>query len=152
MPNLRFSDIAELEGYLAQMAHYGKGRDWVGLRVPHRGFHEKLVADAGPRSVALIGMLADHAERYRLSKLAQPIEPTIKQWSVRQAEHREIADAAGKRDGDLTAELIAHHYAKTAAYVLSNIAPDRAPTRLRAMLEHTMPSAIAALDGPVRPA
>jgi len=152
VPNLSFSDIAELEGYMAQMAHYGNGRDWIGLRVPHRGFHAKLVGRAGPRIVKLIGTLADHAERYRLSKLAQPVEPTIEQWAVRKDEHREIADAAAEHDAELTAELLAHHYAKTAAYVLSNIAPSQTPTRLRTVLEHTMPSAVASLDGPLRPA
>ena len=65
IPTLSSRDIAEMEGYMAQMGHYGRGRDWLALREPHRDFHAKFTGGAAPRRQALIRNLFDHAERYR---------------------------------------------------------------------------------------
>jgi DNA-binding GntR family transcriptional regulator len=145
VPSLTSSDIAELEGYMAQMDHYARGRDWAGLRTPHSAFHRILVYAAGPRIVQMISTLADHAERYRVSHAAMP-GPSIEYWTVRQAEHRAIVDAAGSGDSDHAAELLALHYSRTASEVLSRIDPDHQPDRLRAMLRQVMPAAEAALS------
>jgi DNA-binding GntR family transcriptional regulator len=146
VPKLGSHDIAELEGFMAQMDHYGRGRDWAGLRAPHRAFHGRLVAHAGPRIENLIGLLFDHAERYRLSRAAAPMEPPVESWSVRQAEHREIVDAASDGDAERTAELLAIHYARSAARVLDSIDPGFAPDRLRGTIQRVMPSAEVGLD------
>jgi DNA-binding GntR family transcriptional regulator len=145
VPVLKSADIADLEGYIAKMDHYGRAGDWSGLRGPHSAFHRTLIAAAGARNVKTISTLADHAERYRVSRAAIP-EPSVEYWMVRQKEHREIADAAGSGDAERTAELLALHYAGTAALVLSRIDPDHRPDRLRAVLRQVVPAAVPALD------
>jgi DNA-binding GntR family transcriptional regulator len=146
VPKLGSRDIAELEGFMAQMDHYGRGRDWAGLRAPHRAFHGRLVAHAGRRIEKLIGLLFDHAERYRLSRAAAPVEPSVESWSVRQEEHRAIVDAASGGDAERTAELLAIHYARSAARVLDSLDPGFEPDRLRSTIQRVMPSAEAGLD------
>jgi DNA-binding GntR family transcriptional regulator len=148
VPTLTSADIAEIEGYMAQMDHYGRGRDWIGLRAPHGAFHRTLVAAAGTRIVNMIGTLADHAERYRVSRAANPVELSVEDWMVRQSEHRAISDAAASGDAERAAELLAFHYTRTAAQILATIAPALEPDRLRATLRQVMPSAEAALDTP----
>src|SRR3954466_7502581 len=49
VPTLTSTDIAELEGYMAQMDHYMRADDRRGLRLPHRAFHDRLVSAAGER-------------------------------------------------------------------------------------------------------
>src|ERR687889_810805 len=49
VPALKSSDFAELEGYMAQMDHYMRVEDRMGMRVPHRAFHDRLVRGAGER-------------------------------------------------------------------------------------------------------
>ena len=147
VPSLKFADIADLEGYMAQMDHFGRGRDWVGLRGPHSAFHRTLVSAAGPRIVKMISTLADHAERYRVSRVATPSEPSAEDyWAIRQTEHRAIANAAATGDAERAAELLALHYTRTAALVLARVAPDLKPDRLRATLRQVVPAAEAALD------
>lgn len=147
VPSLTFADMADIEGYLAQMDHYGRGRDWAGLRAPHSAFHRTLVSAAGPRIVSMISTLADHAERYRVSRAAAPSGLAVEDyWATRQAEHRAIASAAAGGDAERTAELLAMHYARTAALVLARIAPDLEPERLRATLRQVVPAAEAALE------
>jgi DNA-binding GntR family transcriptional regulator len=137
VPKLTSHDIAELEGYMAQMDHYGRGRDWAGLRGPHRAFHTKLVEGGGPRIVRQINELFDHAERYRLAQIAA----TEPQWGERQAEHRGLVASAAAGDVELTAQGIAAHYVKTANLVLSSMDPDRDPERLRSVLAAIAPAA-----------
>jgi DNA-binding GntR family transcriptional regulator len=141
VPNLASHDIAEMEGYMAQMDHYGRGRDWAALRGPHRAFHEKLIAGAGPRIIGLIVELFDHAERYRLAQAAA----TEQQWAQRQSEHRGLVDAAAAGDVELVVRLLAAHYVRSAALVLGRLDPERDPERLRATLRALVPEAEAAL-------
>jgi DNA-binding GntR family transcriptional regulator len=142
VPTLTSRDIAEMEGYMAQMDHYGRGRDWLGLREPHRAFHGRFVSGAGPRSQGLILNLFDHAERYRVAEIAPPEA----HWAERQAEHRRLVDAAADGDADGTADLLAHHYTRTLRLILSTLEPDRDPVRLREMLERVAPQAGVLLD------
>jgi DNA-binding GntR family transcriptional regulator len=109
VPGLTSRDIAEMEGFLAQMDHYGRDRDWLALREPHRAFHARFVGGAGPRTLALILGLFDHAERYRVFSLAPPEGF----WAERQAEHRTLVAAAADGDADRTAALLEQHYTRT---------------------------------------
>jgi DNA-binding GntR family transcriptional regulator len=143
VPGLTSRDIAEMEGYMAQMDHYGRGRDWKGLRAPHREFHRMLIAVAGPRIVALLSTLFDHAERYRLSHSV-----TEEAWKVRQVEHRAILDAAAARDADLAAELLIGHYVRTVRLVLDAFGTDHEPARLRTTLRKIAPAAERLLERP----
>jgi len=136
-------DDADLRGYMAQMDHYEEGEDWVGLREPHRAFHAKLYAAAGPRIVDELARLFDHAERYRLRS-----RPSRGHWRLRQEEHRALFEAAAARDGDRTAELLATHYARTAGLICRSHEPGYDPARLRWTLRSIAPGAVAALDPP----
>ena len=142
IPTLGSRDIAEMEGYMAQMGHYGRGRDWLALREPHRDFHAKFTGGAAPRRQALIRNLFDHAERYRAAVIA----PSEEHWAQRQTEHRELIDAAADADADRTADLLIHHYAHSLKLILSTLEPGRDPTRIRETIEQISPTAIALLD------
>lgn len=139
VPVLTATDIAEMEGYMAQMDHYVKTRDGVGYNTPHRAFHRRLTYGAGPRISAEIAELFDHAQRYRLRFGGAG------NWEVRRAEHRAILDAAAARDPDLAAELLGGHYLHTVRLVFSVLDPDRDVTRLREALLRVAPGALESL-------
>jgi DNA-binding GntR family transcriptional regulator len=143
VPALTSADLAELEGLMAQMDHYQRIDDRPGLLVPHRAFHLRLVAGAGPRITTAIEQLFDHAERYRLAFGA----PTRDGWDQRRAEHRAILDAAGAGDAELAARLLAAHYAQTAVRVFAGIDPAHDLARLRTALASVAPGAESVLDG-----
>ncbi len=142
VPELRSADVAELEGLMAQMEHYMRARDAVGLRAPHRAFHRGLVAGAGARVVGEITQLFDHAERYRTAHGA----PTTGEWELRAAEHRAILDAAATGDAGGAARRLAEHYAHTAMLVFASLDPGHDLARLRLTLETCAPGAERALQ------
>jgi DNA-binding GntR family transcriptional regulator len=141
VPALTSRDVAEMEGYKAQKDHKGRGRDRKGLRAPHREFHTTLIAVAGPRIVAHLSTLFDHAERYRVSHTI-----TEEAWKVRQVEHRAILDAAAAGDADLTADRLVAHYVRTVRLVLDAFGTDHDPVRLRTTLRRVAPDAERLLD------
>jgi DNA-binding GntR family transcriptional regulator len=142
VPHLTSRHIAEMEGYMAQMNHYGRDRDWAALCGPHRAFHETFIAGAGPRIVDHLTELFDHSERYRLAQVAA----TEEQWARRQSEHRALIDAAAEGDVELLVKELAAHYVRSAALVLARLDPDRDPERLRATVRSLVPEAEEALD------
>lgn len=133
VPTLTSTDVAALEGYLAQMDHYQKVGDQPGLRGPHRAFHQTLLAAAGPRVSAEIGELSDHAERYRLRFGA------FGSWDDRRAEHRAILDAAASGDAEGAADRLAEHYVRTIRLLFGVLDRDHDLGRL-----HTTIRAVAA--------
>jgi len=139
VPVLTPTDLAELEGFMAQMTHYGKTDNWFGYRAPHREFHDRLVYAAGARVRAEIDELFDHAERYRLRFGAQGA------WEERAAEHRAILDAAAAGDTDAASELLAAHYLHTVRLVFSGLDPDHDLSRLRAAVGVVAPGALVHL-------
>jgi DNA-binding GntR family transcriptional regulator len=141
VPALSSQDIAELEGLLAQLEHFERRKDKAGFRAPHREFHMRLVAGAGPRGVTTIGLFFDHAERYRLAFSGD----TSERWEERRREHRSIIDAAAEGDGVLAAELLARHYARTCMFVLGAMDPDHDLTRLRTALATVAPGSESSL-------
>lgn len=144
VPRLRFEDIGELEGHLAQMDHYGRGSDWAGLTHPHRAFHAKFVSAPGERAAALILRHFDYAERYRLAYTA----PSAEEWAERQAEHRGLIDAAAAGDAELTARRLAEHYARTAGRVCRHLDPEYELTRLSETLAALLPGVDVAAPQP----
>jgi len=148
VPTLASTDVAALEGYMAQMDHYRKVGDQAGFREPHRAFHHTLVAAAGPRVGTEIGELTDHAERYRARFGG------LGSWDDRRAEHRTILDAAASVDAALAADRLAAHYARTILLVFGALDRDHDLGRLRATLRAVAPGAEAALvdgrSGPTR--
>jgi DNA-binding GntR family transcriptional regulator len=141
VPTLTSTDIAELEGYMAQMDHYMRADDRRGLRAPHRAFHDRLVSAAGERVTISIGQLFDHAERYRLAYGAT----TPERWDQRRAEHRDILDAAAAGDADLTAERLTVHYLATVRLIFAALDPGHDLARLRTTIRTVAPGAEAAL-------
>ena len=139
VPTLTSADIAALEGFMAQMDHYQRADDQPGLRGPHRAFHHRLIATAGPRVSAEIGELADHAERYRVRFSAAG------RWEDRRAEHRAILDAAKVGDAEQAATHLAEHYVRTVALVFAGLDPDHDLGRLHVTLRAVAPGAIGVL-------
>jgi DNA-binding GntR family transcriptional regulator len=140
VPMLSTDDLAELEAAMTRMDHYHEYGDPIALRVPHRAFHEGLVAGAGPDVTQEICTLADHSERYRLSFGAYG------SFEDRRAEHRRVLYAAKTGDPELAANRLGEHYAHTAALVFTALAPGRTPARLRVVLGTVAPGAVGALD------
>lgn len=140
VPRLISSDVAALEGYLAQMEHYQKVGDQRGLGKPHRAFHHTLIAAAGNRVSAEIAELTDHVERYWLRFSA------TENFAERRAEHRAILDAAASGNADRAAERLAEHYARTFPLVFDALGPDYDLSRLRTTLRAVAPGAEAALE------
>jgi DNA-binding GntR family transcriptional regulator len=144
VPTLTSTDLAELEGYMAQMDHYMRSEDRGGMRAPHRAFHDRLVRASGERVTITIGQLFDHGERYRLAWGAT----TPERWEQRRAEHRAILDAAAAGDADLAARHLAAHYAQTAAFIFAAIDPEHDLARLRTTIATVAPGAEDALRLP----
>jgi GntR family transcriptional regulator, rspAB operon transcriptional repressor len=142
VPALRSRDLAELEGYLAQMDHYRKADDEAGFRTPHRAFHHLLIAGSGRRVSEQIGELADHSERYRLRFGG------LGRWDDRRAQHRAILDAAAAHDPELAARRLAVHHALAASLVLGALDPEHDLGRLRTTIRAVAPGAEDALSLP----
>ena len=139
VPTLKSADLAELEGYMAQMKHYHKVGDEAGMRFPHRAFHQLLVAASGPRVGREVAELSDQLERYRLRFGGHAT------WDERRSAHRGILDAAAVGDPDMAAVRLAEHYARTATIVFGALEPGRDLGRLRTAIGAVAPGAEAAL-------
>jgi DNA-binding GntR family transcriptional regulator len=144
VPRLVSADIAELEGLLAQMAHFLNVRDNIGFRKPHRTFHMALVAGSGPRVSETIGQLFDHAERYRRAFGANTPEIAAE----RGAEHRGIVDAIAAGDADMAAERLVEHYIHTVKLIFAALDPEHDLERLRTTVATVAPGAQDALSQP----
>ena len=144
VPKLGPEDFAELEGLMAQMDHYMRAGDQVRMDVPHAAFHAIFVAAAGARLATTIAQLFDHAARYRLAYGAATMPSG---YEERRAEHRAIIDAAASGEPDLTAELLAAHYAHTAMTVVAELDPQHDPALLRAAIQTVAPTALTRVPG-----
>ncbi|MBS1843694.1 MAG: GntR family transcriptional regulator [Actinobacteria bacterium] len=131
VPRMTPEDLAGLEGYMAEMAHYAAAEDYRRWVVPHRAFHRALTAAAGDRLNQLLGQLFDYAERYRRLHIGHG--PSA--WAT--AGHRDILDACKRGDKELGAKLLASHLARTAFEVSELLDPAYEPVKLKEALEHT---------------
>lgn len=145
VPMLTSHDVADLEGFLAQMSHYQKAMDQTGFSAPHRAFHHRLIAGSGPRVSRQIDELADHSERYRLRFGGSG------SWQDYGSGHREILDAAGAGDADLAATRLAVHYARTAAHAFKTLDPEHDPVLLRCAIAAVASGAEVELVGRAAP-
>jgi len=128
LPRMAPEDLAQLEGAMAEMAHFAAADDYARWYVPHRAFHRGLTAYAGPRFEGLLVQLFEHSERYRRMHFGQ----VFSQQSTR--DHREILDACKAGDRDLAASLLARHLARTVFGIVQLVAPDYDPAALRELL------------------
>jgi DNA-binding GntR family transcriptional regulator len=142
VPSLTSDDFAQLEGYMAQMDHYMRADNYLGMRAPHRAFHLLLVSGAGERVTNTIGDLFDHAERYRRAFGATTPGEL---WEARRSEHRAIVEAAASGDVDATLRALIAHYARTIAVIFAALAPTHDLTRLRMTVAMVAPGAETAL-------
>jgi DNA-binding GntR family transcriptional regulator len=125
VPRMTAEDLARLEGYNAEMAHYAEAKDYRRWVVPHQAFHRALTAPAGDRFTALLTQLFDHAERYRRMHIGHG--PSA--WATK--DHRDILDACKARDRERAGCLLAHHFARTAFELIEILEPGREPALLR---------------------
>lgn len=121
-------DLARLEGYMGEMAHFAEAKDYRRWVVPHRAFHRQLTVHAGERLDDLLSQLFDHTERYR--RLHVGFGPSA--WAT--ASHREILDACKAGDRELAPALLANHLARTAFEAAELLQPGYEPAQLRATL------------------
>jgi DNA-binding GntR family transcriptional regulator len=126
VPRLASTDIAALEGEIAQMAHFAELQEYELWEVPHRSFHQGLTAQAGPRIATLLRQLSDHSERYRrLYTTEQP-----RAWTAGVSEHRAILDAVKARDADADGARHVDHLVHTVTSVIAMVDPDYDASRL----------------------
>ena len=128
VPRMTPEDLARLEGYMAEMAHYAGTKDYRRWTVPHSNFHRALTAPAGERINDLLGQLFDHAERYRRLHIGHG--PSA--WAT--AGHREILDACKAGDRERSGALLAGHLARTGFEVAELLDPAYDPEALRTAL------------------
>lgn len=121
-------DIAELEGYMAAMAHFAAAEDYARWHVPHQAFHRALSRRAGARFDALLLQLFDHAERYRRMHLGHELS------TQSTADHREILDACKAGDADLASALLGRHLARTVYGIVAIVEPEHDLAALRQVL------------------
>lgn len=128
VPLMTSEDLARLEGYMAEMAHYASANDYRRWNVPHSKFHRGLTAHAGERTNLVLGQWFDHAERYRRLHIGQG--PSA--WAT--AQHREILDACKSGNARVSAGLLASHLARTGLEVSELLDPAYDPLMLKAAL------------------
>src|SRR4051794_12056347 len=128
MPRMTPEDIAELEGYMAAMAHFAADDDYDRWRVPHAAFHRALTVHSGSRFDALLVQLMEHSERYRRMHFGQTFSD---QATV---DHREILDAAKSSDPDLASARLARHLARTVFEIVELVEPAYDLAALREVL------------------
>jgi DNA-binding GntR family transcriptional regulator len=141
VPRLTAQQLQELHKALEEM-DAAAGVDVRAWEEPHRRFHRGLVTHAGQRLVTFVEQLSDHAERYRRVYIAG--DPRA--WSVGAADHREIYEAAERRDADGASDAAVQHLARTALTVLANLAPTHDPSLVRGAMRANL-----APDQPARP-
>ena len=128
VPRMAAEDIARLEGYNAEMAHFAEVKDYRRWVVPHRAYHRALTGPAGERCNALMGQLFDHSERYRRLHIGHG--PSA--WATK--DHRAILDACKESDREKAGRLLANHFARTAFELVEHLEPGYEPALLRETL------------------
>jgi DNA-binding GntR family transcriptional regulator len=128
LPRMTPEDIAELEGFMAAMAHFAGAEDYARWYVPHQAFHRGLTQRAGARFDALLLQLFDHAERYRRMHFGR-------QFSTQSTtDHREILDACKAGDAGLASALLGRHLARTVYGIVEVVEPTYDLAALRLVL------------------
>jgi GntR family transcriptional regulator, rspAB operon transcriptional repressor len=125
VPHMTSEDLAGLEGYMAEMAHYADEKDYRRWNSPHRRFHRGLTAHAGERVNFVLGQMFDHAERYRRLHIGQG--PSA--WAT--AQHRDILDACKAGDRDAAAAQLVGHLARTGLEVCELLEPGYDSQRMK---------------------
>ncbi len=127
VPHLQQEDLDALAATLAEMRAASDITTW---EMPHRRFHQLLVAQAGKQIRTTIDSYADQSQRYRylLSQTDIHARP------VSMAEHSAILQACVAHNREEAAQLLARHLARTALTVLAQMAPEYEPMAVRTAL------------------
>ena len=133
LPQLRASDLAEMEVLLARMEpleaseQISHSMEW---REDHRAFHEKMLSKCTPMFLEQYRQLTDRCERYLTASI---IGSKVKHVG-RTGEHRGLLDlvTAGKFDAAVVAN--AQHRTRTAITFLAHAAIDFEPVAIRSAL------------------
>jgi DNA-binding GntR family transcriptional regulator len=141
VPQLKDEDIAELEGLMARMDHLSATRS-PGYDDAHTDFHGALCRMAGDRVCDLMGQLASHTRRYRVSYASTWDE----EWPTRRAGHRAILDAARAADPGKAADQLAAHYVRTARLIAAALQPANPLEHLRQAVAISAPGALTAFE------
>lgn len=134
VPRLSEEDLRRLDAHLARMEEFASLKDYEAWEIPHRAFHQGLVAHAGDRLFKMIEQLSDHAERYRRYYTVE----TPHGWAMGIPEHRAVLDAAKARNSVLAAECLARHYSTVSLTLIAMLAPEHEPALIRMALRMVM--------------
>jgi DNA-binding GntR family transcriptional regulator len=132
-PRLSPDDVAELEGLLAQMAHFERVGDYARWDRPHRAFHALLVTHSGPRTRTVLAQLDDHAMRYRTL-----FHASTDARSAADAEHRAILDAVIAQDTDAVVGAVVRHLARNLMDIVRQVEPGYEPVTMAGALEQLL--------------
>jgi DNA-binding GntR family transcriptional regulator len=138
VPHLDEDDFRELHERLREMDTFAEYQDIDCWNRPHMAFHRGLVRHSGARIVALLAQLNETADRYRRLAVTQGDHA----WARVAAEHGAILAACERRDAGGASRAMARHLARTVLTVVSLVAPEHDPARVRLAL-----SAVLASDG-----
>ena len=119
VPQLTDLEFHELERTITLMGAAIERGDRDEFELPHRRFHQLLVAHVQDGARARMAIDADRAERVRRMLMKGD------QHSLAKAdgEHREILAACRERDGVAASRLLASHLARSAFYVAAQLEP-----------------------------
>jgi DNA-binding GntR family transcriptional regulator len=128
MPHMAPEDLAQLEGFAAEMDYFADAGNSTSWRRPHRAFHFALTVRAGKRIARTLTQWFDHAERYERLCLDQEVGQSA------DVGHREIVDACKLGARDRGAAGLASHLAYTGFQILERLDRDHEPIALCAAL------------------
>jgi DNA-binding GntR family transcriptional regulator len=134
VPQLTEVEIAALREAFDLATEAADRGDLARYHEPHRRFHYGLYAHAGPRLIARVEDLWDHADRYRLLYQAHAGERTYL-VQLASVDHAAILEAAEQGDAELCARRIAAHLARTALMTMVRVDHGHDPARVRGALE-----------------
>jgi DNA-binding GntR family transcriptional regulator len=136
-------DLRGLAGCLEEMDAFAESQDIDGWTRPHAAFHSGLVRHSGARIVAAVAQLSETADRYRRLAVTQGDHA----WTRVALEHREILDACERREAGEAAQAMARHLARTVLTVVSLVAPEHDPARVRMALASVAAGETAGANG-----
>jgi DNA-binding GntR family transcriptional regulator len=135
VPTLDAESFAQIVAAMNELHERAAGdRDPATIAPLHRRFHFALFAGAEHRLQRHIEDLGDHAERYRhiYLKAAAEREALL---ALTKREHELIVAAAEGRDGQLCAQRVAEHIARTSLAVIHQVDITYDPATIRQALE-----------------
>lgn len=130
--HLGASELAALAAACAAMAKAGARNDIARWQAAHKRFHAGLVAHGGGALARTAGRYAERSERYLYLTMRRM---KTGWWQRGDLEHEEILAACRSGEAARAVHLVVRHLAATAVYLSGQLAPERAPVAVRAVLD-----------------